>query len=476
MTGVLNLGSDIFLSGIRQSGGEATQIDWRPPAHGDPDLVELLFRLTVDFCDETGQSSIALANQQALSRILAAQPVLRSVRPAHELLPGLTPDSVLHAGPAIHWKDMCSPMRGAIIGALNYEGLASSEAEAVALMDAGAIRYAPTSTHNLVAPMAGVVTWSMPLLDVENAAFGNHAYSPLNEGVGQVLRFGTHSPAVLQHLRWLRDALAPVLHRAVTRRGGVPLKMILGQALGMGDDLHQRNIAASLLFYRTLCRDLAEAAPDRATELAIMDFLAWKNEQFFLNVAMAASRAAMDPARNIPCCSLLTSMSRNGVDFAVNVSALGDEAFTAPSQKPSAVYFPGYDEHDANPDMGDSAIVECYGLGGMITAAALTTTPFFGAGTLHEALRLTKKMSQICVGANPDLPVPNLDFKGAPTGIDILRVMDTGILPVINSGVAHRLSGIGQVGTGQATPPMDVINKAVRAFYAHMRARWQISL
>ena len=443
------------------------QVQWKPPAHGDLELTDILFDLAVNHYDANGASRIDAANAEALKRILAASPQLKRVRPAHECIAALTKTTILHAGPPIHWKDMCAPMRGGIIGALMYEGLAASEAEAVALMESGRIFYGPTQSHGAVCPMTGILSYSMPLLVVENEAFGNTAFSTLNEGAGQVLRYGAHTPAVLNHLRWLTDVLAPALDAALVATGGLNLKKILAQALSMGDELHMRTVAASLLLYKALCRELDSAAKARTDAASIMQYLARDNDLFFLNIAMAACRATLEPARNIPYCSIITSMGRNGVEFGITVSALGDKWITAPSPTSGkALYLPGYDESDANPDMGDSSIVECCGLGGFANGASPAVARIVGTSGFDDALNLTRDMTRICVGLNPDLPIPDMDFAGVPTGIDIRRVVSSGIMPVINSGVAHRQAGIGEVvGAGLISPPMEIMHKALREFH-----------
>ena len=453
------VGVDAFDRALTETGTPFTHLTWRPPAGGDTALVECLFDLAVRCRDEDGTSRIDKANAEALRRIQTAHPVLKGVRPAHEMIPGMTKTTIFHAGPPIAWKDMCGPMRGAFIGALIYEGLAKTEDEAVALMDSGKITYGPNHHHGAVGPMTGMISYSMPVWVVENETFGNKALCTINEGIGKVMRFGANGPEVIQRLKWLESTLAPVLDKAIQLAGGVKLKNVIAQALAMGDEMHQRNVAASLTFYKTICGELAEAGADRT----MVEFLAKSNEQFFLNLAMAAGKAIMDPVRGIPYCSVVTAMSRNGVDFGINVSALGDRWFTAPCLNPQALYFPGYSEADANPDMGDSAIVECYGLGGFAMAAAPAVVRFVGAGSLADAQEYTASMQRITVGPNPDLPVPNLDFTGVPTGIDLRRVVETGILPVINTGVAHRLPGVGQVGAGIVTPPMAIMTEALFA-------------
>ena len=460
----VNIGVGDFVSSFREDKVPFADVDWKPPARGDSELIDILFALTIGFRDANGDSLIDIANHAGLRRILAAQPVARRVLPARELIPDFGENVILHAGPPIEWENMCGPMRGAIVGAVLYEGLAPNEIEAMRLLHSGSIVCRTNHSRNVVAPMAGAVSRSMPLFLVENETAGNVAYSPLNEGTGHALRFGVYHPPVLARLKWLEEVLAPALDRALVELGGVTLKPIMSQALLMGDEMHQRNVAASLAFYRSVATELVDAAGSSDSLKSIVSFLARENEQFFLNLAMAAAKTAMDTARDIPHSTLITAMNRNGVDFGLHLSATGDRWFTAPSLYPKGLYFPGYGEADANPDMGDSAIVECYGIGGMALGAVPWVTRLVGAGNLMESLEYTFDMNHICIGRNPDLAIPYGDFAGAPAGIDVRRVVATGILPLIISGVAHRRPGVGQVGTGLVTPPMEVMNKALRAF------------
>lgn len=463
--GVVNIGLGEFLSSLREDEVTFADVDWKPPAQGDSELIDIIFDLTVGFRDANGESRIDAANQTGLRRILAAQPVVKRLLPAHELLPELKKNLILHAGPPIKWENMCGPMQGAVIGAALYEGLAKNPDEARQLLDRGDVVCRPSFSQGVVAPMAGVVSHSMPLFLVENETAGNVAYAPINEGIGDALRFGVHSQTVLDRLKWMEKVLAPALDKALVSMGGVALKPIMSQALLMGDEMHQRNVAASLAFYRSVARDLCDAADNMEDLKNIVSFMASENEQFFLNLAMPAAKTAMDTARNIPYSSLVTTMSRNGVDFGLHLSATGDRWFTAPSLLPKGLYFPGYGEADANPDMGDSAIVECYGIGGMALGAVPSVTNLIGAGNLMESLEFSFDMNHICIERDPDLAIPNCDFDGTPSGIDIRRVVATGILPLIVSGVAHHQPGVGQVGSGIVTPPMEVMNKALRAFH-----------
>jgi len=459
---IVSMGVESFDDAL--AGASHIHLDWRPPAAGDTDLVDALFRIEALCRDEAGNSLVDAANAEAFSRIKAGQPVLKRVRPAHEVIEGMTKTTINHAGPPIRWEDMCGPMRGAYIGALKYEGLAKTDEEAEALMASGKITYGPNHYNRCVGPMTGMISYSMPLLEVENEAFGNKAYCTLNEGIGKVMRFGANGPEVINRLRWLETVLAPALDKALLACGGVNLKNIMAMSLAMGDEMHQRNIAASLNFFKNIGGDLTEVISGTPEARAIVEFLIKKNDQFFLNLAMAACKSVLDTARDIPYSTVVTAMSRNGVEFGINVSGLGNQWFTAPCLKPQALYFPGYSEKDANPDMGDSAIVECYGIGGFAMGSAPAVVRFVGAGGLADAIRYTENMGKITVGQNLDLPMPNLDFAGIHAGIDIRKVVATGILPVINTGVAHKEPGVGQVGAGVVNPPMDIMTAALRAF------------
>jgi hypothetical protein len=408
-------------------------------------------------------SPIETANAQALERIFAARPFLVDLRPARELLPQLGDYTVLHAGPPLPWDAMCGPLRGAILGALQYEGWASNEATAYALIAAGKITLRPCHSARAVGPMTGIITRSMPLLVVENRPFGNRAYTTLNEGLGKVLRFGANDASVLQRLRWLQEVAAPALRAALQRSGGVDLRVLMAQALLMGDEMHQRNVAATSLFVRTLVPHLVRAAPVPAQLGEITDYLTG-NEQFFLNVAMAAAKATMDAAVGIPGCTLVTAMARNGTTFGVRLSTLGERWFTAPVLMPRGLYFPGFSAADANPDMGDSAIVETLGVGAFAMAASPAVAQFVGVGGLAEAQRFTEEMLEITVGRSPHLLLSTLDGLGVPTGIDVRRVVETGIVPWINTGIAHCQAGIGQIGAGVVQAPLACFIQALEAF------------
>jgi len=405
---------------------------------------------------------IEKANEQALERMLSGTPVLVDVVPAHKVMESLGDRMILHAGPPIEWERMCGPMRGAIAGIAVFEGWASDLAEAERMAGEGEFEFHPNHHFDAVGPMTGMTTRSQPVMVVENTAFGNKAYCAINEGLGKVMRFGGNDDEVIDRLRWLRDSFGPAFGSALRQLDGLPLKDIVARGLTMGDEMHQRNVGCSSLFLRALAPALAKIVADKDELAKALAFMGG-NDQFFLNIAMVLGKAIMDPVSDIEGSSVVTAMSRNGTDFGIRVSGTGDEWFTAPVEMPEGLYFPGFTADDANPDMGDSTIVETIGLGGFAMAAAPAVAGFVGAGAASEAALTTHAMSEITMTENPEWTIPSLDYQGVPTGIDIRRVVETGIVPTINTGIAHREPGVGQVGAGVVKAPMACFEQALRA-------------
>ena len=409
---------------------------------------------------------IELANQQALDIMLKADPVLIDVVTAEKAIPALAEGKkILHAGPPIEWARMCGPMQGAVAGIAVFEGWAENLDDAVAKAASGEYEFHPNHHFDAVGPMTGMTTRSQPLMVVENRSHGNRAYCAINEGLGKVMRFGGNDESVLARLAWLRDVLGPLMGNALRSGDGVALKNLIARGLTMGDEMHQRNVACSGLLLRALSPSLARASKDTDVLAEALAFMGG-NDQFFLNVAMACGKSMMDPVRNIDHCCIVTAMSRNGTDFGIRVSGTGDQWFTAPVEMPEGLYFPGFTEADANPDMGDSTIVETIGLGGFAMGAAPAVAGFVGAGAASEAALFTRSMREITSGENPEWTIPAMDYTGVPSGIDIRRVVETGLAPTINTGIAHREPGIGQVGAGVVKAPMRCFTDALRAFAA----------
>lgn len=399
------------------------------------------------------------ANAEAIERVLAATPVLIGVGRALDVIPGMDENLFLHAGPPVTWDRMSGPVRGAVIGALLYERRARDEDEAALLAASGRIRFDPCHHHGTVGPMAGVVSPSMPVCIVENKPGGTRAYATFNEGYGKVLRYGAYDAAVLDRLRWIEGTLAPVVGRALELAGGLDLKALIAQALQMGDEGHNRNKAGSALLGRLLGPFVVRAGAQQAAE--VLRYFA-DNDLAALNPVMAACKATMDAAHGVPHSSLVTVMARNGTDFGIRVSGLGDRWFVGPAAVPRGLYFPGFTAEDANPDVGDSAITETAGIGGFAMAGAPAIVTFVG-GTVQDATAATLEMYEITLAEHDAFRIPALDFRGTPTGIDVRKVVRTGILPRINTGIAHRRAGIGQVGAGLVRPPRACFDEALRA-------------
>jgi len=458
--GVINVGLAQFAETIAAAGGRATQIEWSPPALGDRALGMALARLT-------RHEKVEQANEKAFAAFLNASPVLRGIGSVRETLGKMGERTLLHAGPPVAWRDMCGPMQGAIVGAILYEGWAREAKTARQLAASGEIVFAPCHHHAAVGPMAGIISPSMPLWIVENAATGTRAYSNFNEGLGKALRFGAYGPEVLARLAWMQKTLAPALAKALELLGGIELKPLVAQALIMGDEVHNRNAAASSLVLRHLAPALARARLP-ADELAqALEFVAG-NEHFFLNISMALAKVSLDAAHGVAGSSLVTAMSRNGVEFGIRVSGLGERWFTAPAGAIDGLYFAGYGPADAARDLGDSSITETAGFGGFAMAAAPAIVKFVG-GTPEDATANSLRMRHITLGESNVFQLPALDFRGAPCGIDLRKVVDTGIEPVINTGIAHREAGIGQIGAGLTRAPLGCFTQALAALDAEIR-------
>lgn len=403
------------------------------------------------------------ANEAVIGKITEAQPFLIDVRPGKELISELNEKVILHAGPPMKWEDMTDPMKGSCVGAVLFEGWANNEEEARELLSKGGVKFLPCHSVDAVGPMGGITTGNMPMLVVKNNTDGKKAYCTMNEGIGKVLRFGAYSQEVVDRLKWMKNVLGPALSKALAKiDGGLNLNVIVAKALTMGDEFHQRNIAASALFLKDIMPYLLKADISSKDLEEVTVFLA-DTDQFFLNIMMATCKVIMDSARVIEEGSIVTALTRNGHEFGIRVSGLGEEWFTAPVNTPEGLFFTGYSQEDANPDMGDSAITETFGVGGMAMVAAPGVTRFIGAGGFEDALNISEEMREICIANNSNYAIPTWDFQGTCLGIDIRKVVETGITPVINTGIAHKKAGIGQIGAGTVRVPLECFTKALEA-------------
>lgn len=415
---------------------------------------------------------VGAANRVALDRLVQARPVLVDCLPAADAL-GLRGRQVLHAGPPLAWERACPTVQAAVLCAVRSEGWAADDAAARDLVARGAIALGPCHHAGAAGPMTGIVTPSMPVFVVENRATGQRAGATINEGLGRVLRFGANDDSVVERLHWLAAEAGPLLGAAIRHAaagGGIDLRALIAQALRMGDEMHQRNVAASSLLARQLMPHLARVATDTASLARVAEFVAG-NDQFFLNLAMAAAKASADAALDVPGSTMVATMARNGTDFGIRVAGLGPRWFTAPVALPRGLYFPGFTGDDANPDLGDSAIVETVGLGAFAMAASPSVARFVGAGGLADAVRATEEMAEICLGEHPHFRLPTLDERGTPVGIDLRKVVETGIAPLINTGIAGKVPGTGQIGAGVVRAPLECFEAALEALAGARGAR-----
>ncbi len=457
-TGVVTAGAELLAAAVAGQGVPVERVGWQPPLEGTAD----------DLATVLTDPLRRTANARAVEAVLGVQAMLVDVAPAAEVL-GLEAGEFLHAGPPISWERASGPVRGALMGAAALERLVEDPEEAPALFESGSVALSPCHSRSTVGPMAGVVSPSMWMFVLEDPATGRRTYCSLNEGLGKVLRYGAYGPEVLERLRWMGAVLGPLLRDAVRATGPVDVTGILTQMLQMGDEAHNRNRAGTLMLLRDLSPAMVSADHPSSDVAEALRFIGG-NDHFFLNLAMPACKLALDAGRDVEGSTMVVAMARNGTDFGIQVSGTGDEWFTGPAQLADGLFLGDYGPEDANPDIGDSAITETAGIGGFSMATAPAIVRFVG-GTVPDALATTRRMGEITLTANPRWTIPVLDFQGAPTGIDVTAVCRTGILPQINTGMAGKNAGVGQVGAGLVTPPAEIFPKALAALAARTRAR-----
>jgi len=446
---IINIGLKSFQEPFERMNIKSVHVDFSPPLDVDRRYFDIA---------RQNKAKINKANQLAIERILNSKPLLIGMDKAINVIPGMKKNLILHAGPPINWERMCGPMRGAIIGALIYEGIANDPGEANKIAASGKIEYAPCHEHSAVGPMAGIVSATMPVFILRNEEYGNKAYCTMNEGLGKVLRYGAFSKDVIKKLNWMETILYPTLKKAIETIGKIDLKNLMAQALHMGDELHNRNRAATSLLYRALAPAIVETSIDSETTTTVLEFIN-NNDHFSMNLSMPACKVTLDAARDIKNSSVVIVISRNGTEFGVQLSGTEDQWFTGTALVPDALYFPGYTKDDANPDIGDSSIIETNGLGGFAIAASPAIVQFVG-GSTKDAIDYTMQMYEITVAENNVYQIPYLNFRGTPTGIDVCKVVEKNVLPFIDTGVAHKEPGIGQVGAGVLSAPAEPFKKA----------------
>ncbi len=454
---VINVGAPSFAEELAERGVAVTDVDWKPVAGGKPELLRAL--------ESLDDLAVNRANELALATYLKGQPFLIDYTLAHKVIPWFEEGKkrLLHAGPPITWDRMCGPMRGAIMGAMIFEGWAKTPEEAVALAEAGEVEFSPCHEHDAVGPMAGVIAPHMCVSVFENRAFGNRAYCPVPEGMGgKLLRYGAYSEEVIERLRWMASEFRDVMHAALQCSDGIDTKSLQFQALHMGDEGHNRNKAGTSMFIRAVAPLMIKSGLPAERVLPVLDFING-NDGFYLSISMPTSKVTLDPVNGIEGSTMVTAMARNGVDFGIRVAGLNKEWFVGESQWVKGLYFPGFGDEDANRDMGDSSITETAGIGGFALSGAPAIVQLVG-GTAAEGVEISKRMYAITIGENVNFSQPVLNFRGSPTGIDVRKVVETQILPTITTGSVHKDPGVGQIGAGITQPPMSIFEDALLAF------------
>ncbi len=453
---VVNVGVAEFLKPVITFGGTGVQYDWQPVAGGNLKLMKVLRKVKALQQREA-------ENQKVVDGFKQAAPFLVDVVPAGSVISQLKGHTLLHAGPPIDYPEMTEPMQGACVGAALFEGWADNEADARQMLENGDVTFMCNHEVQAVGPMGGITSAHMAVLVVQNKLKDNFAYCTMNEGIGKVLRFGAYSQEVIDRLKWMATVLAPTLSKALKKMGGLNVNVMMAKAITMGDEFHQRNIAASLVFLKEVTPTIIALPIDEQDKQDVIQFLA-DTDQFFLSIMMATGKSMVDAARTYEHGTITTTMTRNGKDFGIRISGLGDQWFTAPVNTPQGLFFTGFSQDDANPDIGDSAIAETVGFGGMAMVAAPGVTRFVGFGGFKDAQRISDEMATITIDRNPNFTIPTWDFQGTATGIDIVKVVETGVTPIINTGIASKVAGVGQVGAGTVRAPLACFQKALVAY------------
>ena len=410
----------------------------------------------------TKKELIEQANKVAVERMIASRPFAVDVKPAIEAVTGMKENLICHAGPPTQLDEMVPSFKMAIFGGIMWEGWAKSPEESEKLIRDGKVIIEPNHHHNGIGTMYGITTPSMPVFVVEDRVHGTRTTANIREETVKALRYGCWDENVKRKLDWNRDVLGPIVGEALRDCGGIDMVSLMGKALHMGDDGHNENRAANLLFCLELIPHIMNT---NASKEVIKDIATWMNtdSRFVSTAEMAACKAISLAAHNIENCSVMTTMCRNGTYTGIRVSGLGDQWFKAPAPKVELLFFPGYGPEDATNDCGDSCVTEVAGIGALVMAAAPAMVQFVG-GTVSDAINYSKEMYEITAGKNPNFTIPYLDFDGAPIGIDIIKVIRTGITPYINTSIGHKLPNFGQVGAGMTQAPLACFKGALEAF------------
>ena len=406
-------------------------------------------------------SDRAAANTEAHRRLCASEPRLVDVRPAGEVIPGYAPNLILTSGAPLPFAEYTGGQREAIIGAAQFEGLAPTREDAIARLESGDIVVDGAHGYGCVGSLAGVYTASMPVFVVENPPFGNTAFCNFYEGKERRrLNYGCYDAGVHERLEHINRVLGPVVGRAVRAAGGIDLVPIMRRAVQMGDECHSRSAAATMLFEEALALPLLDLAVDDPAGVRALYEAFQGNDYHFLRLSMAACKAACDAAHGIEDSTVVTAMTFSCQGFAIRVSGLGDTWFRGPHAVATAKLFQGHTEDEITWMGGESIITETAGLGGFAQAAALPLQRYQG-GTAQALIDRNLELYDIVVGEHTEYKIPLFDYRGTPTGIDIEKVMATGILPAMDVGIPGRDGG--QIGAGFIRAPIECFRDALAA-------------
>lgn len=450
---VINVGLPLFAEAIREQDAEVIHVDWRVPSGNSPVLLRAL-------TDSYAMNSLEYdkANAEAIRRIDKGVPMLIGVASARDALPALPDRTLLHAGPPIAYEFVCDPVRRSMRAATVAEGWAKDVETADRLLAEGSVALAAANDHGTVVPMASAIGPTTPVWIAENAESGTVGFAPVNQGPGDVPWFGRESPAAIERLIFLREVAQPRIAQILKESGPIDILSLASQGVQMGDDVHMRTQATTNLLIRDVLTSIVRLGNDEGS-VAFAHYLS-KNHLFFLTIAMAAAKSLMLAAQQVSGSTIVTTMARNGTTFGVKVGDSPRWHICPAPPVADALYYAGFSSEDAALDMGDSAVLELIGLGGAAAAGSPAVAAFLG-GSMSDAARATEDMRRICVSESSRFKLPTMSFRGTPLGVDVRKVVETGISPKVTTGILHRSSGSGQIGAGVATAPLEGFEQAL---------------
>lgn len=459
---VINVGLQLFHEALVAQNVKTTQLQWTPPIKQEAAVIDALN--TVSAADI--KEKIEAANESAVSYILNAQPYLVDILPAGDVIEGLDDYTIIHSGPPIDYEDMVMLHQRGLVSACRFEGWADTDEAAVELIKSGKIKIMSALDTNTVGSGTGIITKSVAMFIIEDRNTGIRSADFPAEGPNQggFCGWGLYSKEIADYLHRMRDEFFPVIRAVLKKIGGIAVKPILAECMQMGDENHTRQTAADLLFDKKILPELFKLEGfDRQQILNTLDYIV-ETPRFFHCIGQGAARAAVLGAVGTEYSTMVTAICGNGVEFGIKVAGLGDEWFTAPAPMMKGRYTSSkFTEKDQLPWIGDSCVVECFGMGGIAAAASPIVCSLRGL-KMKEAIAITREMEEITITHNPAFPIPNLDFDFLPVGIDIRKVVETGICPEIHGGMFNYQGGL--IGAGSARVPMLCFQKAMKAFAA----------